>query len=817
MKKILFPVILLLQVLICFGQHDRLPAYPLVTHDPYFSIWAATDSLHGAPTQHWTGTDHSLTGFLEVDGSLYRFLGKDETYYNSLVGASDETPYNAKYSEQIPAGNWTSHEFDDSGWKTGAAPFGDGDARTSWKSKDLYIRRAFQLDHTGNNELFLKLNHDDNVEVFLNGKEIYRREGWTNKFVYLPLDKELKSNLRKGQNILAIHVKNTAGGQWLDAGIVERKINKLATVETAIQKNVQVKATQTIYNFSCGKVDLELKFTSPLLMDDLDLLARPVSYISYSVRSNDGSPHNVKLMMGASTDIAVNSQGQEVQTFQYAAKDLNILKAGTVEQPVLKKKGDDLRIDWGYMFIASPANQQPVQFISSPEESLKIFGRKGQALATNTTGRHLVLNTILSFDKVGSKPTRKFLMIGYDDSLSIHYFGQDLKPWWKLDNNSIEDELQQASRDYLKVLARCDAFDKSLFKEAMQAGGRAYAELCEMGYRQSIAAHKLVRSPQNELLFLSKENNSNGCINTVDVTYPSAPLFLLYNPQLLEGMLNGIFYYSESGKFNKPFAAHDIGTYPIATGQVYGEDMPVEESGNMLILTAAIARANGNAEYARKHWQTLTTWVEFLNKEGLDPDNQLCTDDFAGHLARNANLSIKAIAGIASYAQLAQQLGYKEAAEQYGKASKEMAVKWMDLANAGDHYALTFNDKNTWSQKYNLVWDKVLDLDLFPAEVYRKEIAHYLTKQEEFGLPLDSRKTYTKSDWILWTATLTDNPRDFKAFVDPVYKFATQTPSRVPLSDWHETTTGKMVGFKARSVVGGYFMKMLEQRFRKKK
>ncbi len=799
------------------AQLQKAPAYPLITHDPYFSIWSFSDTLSAAPTKHWTGAAQSMIGLLKVDGITYRFMGQEDATYKSVVPAADEVAYKVQYIETQPADNWMKADFNDQQWKTGEAPFGDnmGFARTQWLSKDIWARRTFTLNETTNLQgLLLKIIHDDNSEVYLNGEKIYGYVGWLNKYQYFKLDDNVLRHFKKGKNVLAIHVANTAGGSSLDAGFVIKQQPRTKNIATAIQKNVTITATHTTYSFACGGTDLEMTFTSPLLLDDLDLLSRPVSYVSFKVHATDGRTHNAALYFGASSSLATNTDAQEVKAEKYTANGLSVLKAGTTSQPVLQKKGDDLRIDWGYIHIAVPQSQKPVQFVSAEDVAISNFS-SGTTLQTNElTGRRLMLNTVIPLGTISGADKDAHLLIGYDDIYSIQYFKQNLKPWWnKSNNSSIGKQLDLAATGYEKAMERCNAFDTQMYNDAKNAGGTTYAGLCIAAYRQSIAAHKLVESPQGELLFLSKENFSNGCINTVDLTYPSAPLYLLYNPDLMKGMLNGIFYYSESGIAPKPFASHDLGTYPMANGQVYGEEMPVEESGNVIIVAAAIAKAEGNAEYARKHWKTLTTWTEYLSKEGFDPATQLCTDDFAGHLARNANLSVKAIVGIRCYAMLADMLGDTATAHKYKTMSAEMALNWMKLADAGDHYALTFNDKNTWSQKYNMVWDKVLNLGLFPQEVYDKEVKYYLTKQHPFGLPLDSRKTYTKSDWIMWTAAFAANQPDFEALINPLDTYIRQTPTRVPLSDWHETTDGAQVGFQARSVVGGYFMKLLNYKW----
>jgi len=239
------------------------------------------------------------------------------------------------------------------------------------------------------------------------------------------------------------------------------------------------------------------------------------------------------------------------------------------------------------------------------------------------------------------------------------------------------------------------------------------------------------------------------------------------------------------------------------------DQMPVEESGNLILMVAALGAAEGKWEFARHYMPQLTKWAAYLEQKGMDQENQLSTDDFAGHLAHNANLSIKAIEALGAFVLIARTTGHADLAQHYEQVVRQTPARWQQMAREGDHYKLAFDQRNTWSQKYNLVWDKLLELGIFPPEVARKEVAFSLTKQNKYGLPLDNRRDYTKLDWILWTATLTDNRADFDKLVAPAWRFVNESPSRVPLTDWYDTVTGKQQGFQARSVVGGLFIKLL--------
>ena len=598
---------------------------------------------------------------------------------------------------------------------------------------------------------------------------------------------------------------------------------KPESVSALQQSSVEVLPTRTVYTFEGAGIKLTLTFMNGDLPGDLDLLARPVTYLTWQARSIDGHKHNVSIYFDASSGLAVNTPDQSVNFQNADAAGFKAWSIGSVEQPLLQKKGDDIRIDWGYFYLAVPEGEAADLTATTAESARKSFLNNGalpptadQASLQNNDRNDSVIAFAANLGAVGSRPASSWLMLAYDEIYSIQYMKHNLRPYWRRNGWQAADLLQAAARDYGSLQNRCPAFDKELMRDLRKAGGEEYAQLGALAYRQCFASGAFVADDNGQPMFFCKENHSNGCISTSDVFYPMSPQFLLFGPTLAKSFIVPFMNYAASSRWKFPFAPHDLGTYPHANGQVYGggertevDQMPVEESGNLLLLFCAVAEMEGNADFAGLYWPQLQQWAQYLKARGFDPENQLCTDDFAGHLAHNVNLSAKTICALGAYAKLCEMRGQSADAAQYSEFARECAQRWVKEADDGDHFRLAFNRPDTWSQKYNLVWDKILGLNLFPDSVAEKEMAFYKKTENEYGLPLDSRKEYTKLDWTTWTATLTQNLSDFEDLIDHVVAFLNSTPDRTPMSDWYQTKTAHRVGFDARPVVGGVFLEML--------
>ena len=810
----------------------RLPAVPLVLNDPYFSIWSPYDKLNEGPTKHWTNADKPLLGLLQVDNATYCFIGdENRQIMEDILPMADETAWVAPYTLSAPKEGWTKVGFDDSQWPKAQGGFASEirkEFHSKWEGEnsDIYIRRTFHLTEGDLKEGFMvKFSHDDVCEIFINGEKIHDTGLIWKKREKLILSSEQQKLLRAGENVLAVHCHNTTGGAYVDFGLYRHITTHANSTLTAEQKSVDVTATNTYYSFRCGPVDLDIVFTAPMLINNYDLLSTPINYFSYRVRSTDHRNHKVKLYLATTSEMAINNVERSLVPTRAEivsrGDGSSFARCGTVKQPILKQKGDGVCIDWGYFYLADTNGKIG---IAPYQKSVRAFLNKGHLLnsfdsvTTKNVSDMVALAYMHDFGVVQDTHKSGFTMLGYDEVQDIEYMGKPYKAYWTHNGKvSIHDAFARMGKDYAEIMRKCREQDKIIYDDGFQAGGKKYAEMLSGHYRLVIAAHKLFKDDQGNLLFFSKENNSNGSVNTVDLTYPSSPLFLAYNPELQKAMLTSIFEYSKMGKWNKPFACHDLGTYPIANGQTYNGDMPVEESGNMLILSAMLSMLDGNTNYVDRYWDIITVWNQYLVENGFDPDKQLCTDDFAGHWAHNCNLSVKAIMGIMGYSEMATMKGLKDEAKKYRKIAESMAKKWEKNARDDDHYKLAFDRDSTWSMKYNLIWDQLWKTNIFPKNVIEKELAFYHNHQNKYGLPLDCRKDYTKSDWILWVASMPQTPEEFSDFMSPVYRYINETSSRVPTSDWYDSKTGKYQAFIARSVMGGLWMKVLADKLSSEK
>jgi len=569
------------------------------------------------------------------------------------------------------------------------------------------------------------------------------------------------------------------------------------------QTGLEVTPTRTIYTFEGEGVRLTLTFMTPALPNDLMIYSRPVTYVSYEFARTDQAEHQVSFRFAANGEISRNDASEELAPSVTSGDGsdfwYNVIRIGTTAQPVLGNKGDDLRIDWGWLYLAGRADEASAGY---PPE-ITADGKFGADVATLD---------YVSF-KVSAQPVSRMLMLAYDDEFSIQYFKQNLRPYWRRNGDDATALLKKSAAEYESLKKRCEKFDAEFMADMQQAGGEKYARLCALAYRQIVAGTKVVADENGQPLLFPKENTSNGCIGTVDVIYPLAPFCLLFSPSLTKAMLVPPLDYASSPRWKFPFAPHDLGTYPLANGQVYGggerteeNQMPVEETANLIILTTALAEQEGNADFAAHYWPVLTKWAAYLKEKGFDPERQLCTDDFAGHLAHNVNLSAKAIVALGAYGRLCEMRGQTAAAKEYGDLAKRFTTRWVKEADDGDHFRLAFDQPGTWSQKYNLIWDRVLGLNLFSADVMRKDMNYYFKVMDKFGLALDNRKPYAELPWSFWTAALTGNRADFEKLLDPIYDYARQTPSRVSFPDFYWTRDAKEAGMHARPVLGGVFI-----------
>ncbi|OWP04752.1 hypothetical protein B2J93_4034 [Marssonina coronariae] len=579
-------------------------------------------------------------------------------------------------------------------------------------------------------------------------------------------------------------------------------------------------STRSVFTMEvCDKIGMKVTFMSPITPQDQKRQSLIFSYLDVEIESRDGAAHDVQLYTDISAEWVAGNHSAIAQ-WEYDTTSDEISYHRVYRQTQLEFSETSDQADWGHWYWATK-NSESLTYQSGADIDVRgTFESRGKLPNTKDTNYRSINQEYPVFGfstDLGSVtgPRSTLYAIGLTQERAIQFGGATgvvpLNSLWTAFFSSETDALSFFYNDYHTAISASSSIDQKIATDSIAAGGQDYLTITSLSARQAFGGTQLVGNLTKQYLFL-KEISSDGNVQTVDVIFPFYPVLLYLEPSLVKLMLDPLFENMESGQYPNEYSMHDLGThYPNGTGHPDGKDeqQPLEECGNMLIMTLSYAQRSNDSAYLKQHYEILKQWTSYLVENSLAPGDQISTDDFAGSLANQTNLALKGMIGIQAMAVIANLTGNEADGASFANIARDYITRWQDLAVAQDatppHTTLSYGMNDTHGLLYNLYGDKLLGLNLVPPSVYDMQSAFYPTVEEMYGVPLDTRHNYTKSDWEMWAAAVaSDETREM--FISGLAKWIDETPTRNAMTDWYDAQTGGSAGgFTARPVVGGHF------------
>ncbi|KAI0388618.1 glutaminase GtaA [Xylariaceae sp. FL0594] len=601
--------------------------------------------------------------------------------------------------------------------------------------------------------------------------------------------------------------------QWMGAVPNAKNVDQTSFSYTSTRSNF-------VMNVG-NKVEMNITFLSPVTPTDLKRQSLTFSYLDVGVHSLDGAKHDVQLYADVSGEWASGDLGAVIE-WDYAATN------GVASHKFYRQSQTEISEtrelpNWG-TFYWSTGDSKALTFQSGADVDVRgTFQSKGALPNTKDTNFRAVNNNwpVFGFAKnlgpvqgpvntlftIGLTQDNAVRLLGKGDGLTTYpslwksYFGRDM------------DAVTWFYHDYSQSARLATDFDNKVASDSIRAAGQDYLTITSLSVRQAFGALQFAGTAADPVVFL-KEISSNSDIQTVDVIFPAMPVILYTNPKLLDYLLKPLFLNQENGHYPKTSAIHDLGTFPLASGHPDGSDepQPLEECGNMIIMVLAYAQRTRDIGYLNQHYNILKKWAGYLIDESLIPADQISTDDFAGSLANQTNLAIKGIIGLRAMADIADLTGHKDDAKSYLSTAKSYIAQWQTLGinsqASPPHTTLSYGAADSHGLLYNLYANSLLGYgsSFVPQSVYDMQSNFYPTVALKYCVPLDTRHTYSKTDWQIWAASIAA-PKTRDDIISRIANWINVTPTNRAFTDLYDCVTGDYPGinFAARPVVGGHF------------
>ncbi|MHB1782962.1 MAG: glutaminase family protein [Acidimicrobiales bacterium] len=590
------------------------------------------------------------------------------------------------------------------------------------------------------------------------------------------------------------------------------------------QTSLEVTPTRSIFILKGGGIEMTVEYLSPVEPGKLKLQSVPMAWFLLGIRSLDSQSHSVSVYVDISGEWLSGNRSQQF-TWRHATRAFSggMLQVWSLElttqQPLVEI---NQQAEWGTVVWAT-RDRPDLTYESGPADAVRAQFVRNGTLRDRSDPNYTVINDhfpvfayAVDLGKVDQTTRSLGYSIGQVRTPALSYLGQDLQPLWRRYWTDWPEMLSDFHADLTDTSRRASVLDARIGRAARAIGGIEYEGLCTIALRQAYGGTELVVGPDGTPWAFLKEISSDGDTSTVDVIFPASPVWMYLDPTYLSLLLKPLLAYAKSGNWTAPWAPHDLGPYPTATGYPNngGENMPMEESANMIIMATAYAQAAPGAiseAYLKDHYETFRKWATYLTEHLPDPGFQNQTDDFAGLIAHSVNLAVKGIIAVAAMGQIAAIVRRHSDAAHFRDRASHFIATWISRSQdpSDTHIDLTYNGDGhgdgTWGTTYNAFADSLLGTGLIPKHVRAEQADYYLRMSNIFGLPLQVPHSYAKSDWELWTAAWLKNFPIKTDLIRRVYLYANTTASRVPFSDLYDTISGNQVAFQARPVQGGVF------------
>ncbi|KAI0134147.1 glutaminase GtaA [Xylariales sp. AK1849] len=570
-----------------------------------------------------------------------------------------------------------------------------------------------------------------------------------------------------------------------------------------------------------GKIGMNITFLTPVTPDDLRRQSLTFTYLDVAVQSIDGASHDVELYADVSGEWA-SGDPTAVINWDYATAS-GVAYHTFARQNQTEMSEINQQASWGNWYW-STADGEGLTYQSGIDVDVRNNFIENGTLSNTQDSNFRAINDnwpVFGFSEglgsVGADSVSTLFSLGLTQDNAITFLGEGddlttVPSLWKSYFSTDLDAVTFFYNDYGDASGLASTLDNKVASDSLAAAGQNYLTITSLSVRQAFGGLQFTGTDSAPLIFL-KEISSNSDTETVDVIFPAYPILLYLNPKLGSYVLDPLFINQENGHYPNENAIHDLGTFPVAKGYPDGSDepMPLEECGNMIIMTLAYAQRASDTTYLSKHYTILKQWAGFLVDEALIPANQLSTDDFAGTLANQTNLALKGIIGLRAMSEIAKLTGNSDDEKSFGDTATSYISQWQNLGinSTADppHTTLSYGDGDSHGLLYNLYANSLLGFgDFVPSSVYDMQSNFYPTVALEYGVPLDTRHTQTKSDWEMFCAAIASvETRDM--FIQKLANWINVTPTNLGFTDLYDAGTGDFPGlqFHARPVVGGHF------------